>query len=149
MSARRTNPCPNRKRLRQRVQLLEQTVPSLTEQVRLLQEQLATAAKDSSTSSRPPSSDIVKPPKPTPPPGQARCAAGGQPGHPRHERAPFPPEQINGGGFEHTLDNCPHCGRAVPPPAGGPPLLPPEDPPPPPGGITAPRGPRALWPLCA
>src|SRR5215475_2172459 len=120
MSARRTNPCPNCKRLRQRVQLLEQTVTSLTEQVRLLQEQLATAAKDSSTSSRPPSSDIVKPPKPTPPPGQARCAAGGQPGHPRHERAPFPPEQINGGVFEHTLDSCPDCGRAVQPLAEAP-----------------------------
>ena len=120
MSTRRTNPCPNCKRLRQRVQVLEQTVTALTEQVHLLHEQRAAAAKDSSTSSKPPSSDIVKPPKPAPPPGQARCAAGGQPGHPRHERVPFSPEQINGGVLEHTLDCCPDCGHAVQPLAEAP-----------------------------
>ena len=55
-------------------------------------QQLAAARKDSSTSSKPPSSDIVKPPKPPPPEGQDRRRIGGQPGHPKHERAAFPPE---------------------------------------------------------
>jgi transposase len=34
---------------------------------------------------------------------------GGQPGHPKHEREPFPPEQVTH--FEeHLLDACPCCG---------------------------------------
>jgi transposase len=95
------------------VQTLQQTVSALTEQVRSLQEQLACARKDSSTSSKPPSSDIVKPPKPAPPPGQDKRSRGGQPGHPKHDRAAFPPEQVNGGTLHHTLDCCPDCGHAV------------------------------------
>jgi transposase len=76
-----------------------------------LQEELAAARKDSSTSSKPPSSDIVKPPKPDPPEGQERRHIGGQPGHPKHEREPFPPESINGGSFDYHLDVCPCCGH--------------------------------------
>jgi transposase len=59
--------------------------------VATLQEQLAAARKNSATSSKPPSSDIVKPPKPPPPEGQAQRKIGAQPGHPKHERDPFPP----------------------------------------------------------
>jgi transposase len=113
MDAAPTNPCPNCERLRQQVQALEKVVAVLTEQVRVLQEKLAAAGKNSSTSSKPPSSDIVKPPKPAPPPGQSKRSIGGQPGHPRHERAAFPPEQVNGGVFPHLLDCCPDCGGAV------------------------------------
>jgi transposase len=79
----------------------------LEEQVRQLQEKLAAAQKNSSTSSKPPSSDIVKPP----PAGGASSSrsAGGQPGHAKHERVPFPPEQVTH--FEeHVLDACPCCG---------------------------------------
>jgi transposase len=71
-----------------------------------LQEQLAAARKDSSTSSKPPSSDIVKPPKPQ---QQTPRSAGGQPGHPKHGRGPFPPEQVNLS-VEHPLHACPDCG---------------------------------------
>jgi transposase len=99
---------------------LQQALAVLTEQVRSLQEQLAALRKDSSTSSKPPSSDIVKPPKQAPPPGQDKRKIGGQPGHPRHLRAAFSPEQINGGSFEHTLSCCPECGHAVEPLAGPP-----------------------------
>jgi transposase len=113
MDAATTNPCPNCERLLQQVQTLEKAVSLLTEQVRLLQEKLATAGKNSSTSSKPPSSDIVKPPKPAPPLGQGKRRIGGQPGHAKHERASFPPEQINGGVFPHVLDCCPECGHAV------------------------------------
>src|SRR5690348_6652448 len=105
-------PCANCERLQKQVEVLQQAVTALTEQVRLLQERLAAAGKDSSNSSKPPSSDIVKPPKPTPPEGQAKRSIGGQPGHPRHQRAPFPPEHVNGGFFDHTPGCCPDCGAA-------------------------------------
>ena len=62
-----------------------------------------------------PSSDIVKPPRPPPPEGQDRRRIGGQPGHPKHERAAFPPEAINGGSFDHRLDCCPGCGHDLQP----------------------------------
>ena len=80
-----------------------------------LQVQLAAARKDSSTSSKPPSSDIVKPPKPEPPEGQERRRIGGQPGHPKHERAAFPPESINGALVDYRLDLCPCCGHYLQP----------------------------------
>ncbi len=75
-----------------------------------LREDLAAARKDSSTSSKPPSSDIVKP-KPALEDG-AKRSIGGQPGHPKHERQPFPAEQITH--FEeHALEVCPCCGGPV------------------------------------
>ncbi len=74
-----------------------------------VQAQLAAARKNSSTSSKPPSSDIVKPPKPSPPPQQGKRRIGGQPGHPKHERLPFLPEQVSQF-VEHALDACPCCG---------------------------------------
>src|SRR6476620_6474121 len=80
--------------------------------VALLQEQLAAARKDSSTSSKPPSSDLVKPPPPAPPPGQAKRRIGGQPGHPKHERALFPTQQITAS-TEHVLDACPCCAGSL------------------------------------
>ena len=82
-----------------------------------LQEQLAAARKNSSTSSKPPSSDIVKPPKPLAPDGQAQRKIGGQPGHPKHERDPFPPEAINAGSFDWYIDLCPRCGHGLEPAA--------------------------------
>jgi transposase len=82
--------------------------------VRRLQEQRAAARKGSSTSSKPPSSDLVKPPRPTPPSDDGPRAPGGQIGHPRHERAPFPPEQIQAS-FEYRVDACPDCGQALRP----------------------------------
>ena len=102
-------PCANCQRLQAQADALQAQVDPLLAEAASLREQLAVARKDSSTSSKPPSSDIVKPPKPEPPPGQDQRSIGGQPGHPRHERQPFPPEQV--GSFEeHTLDACPCCG---------------------------------------
>jgi len=62
-----------------------------------LEAELARLKKNSTTSSKPPSSDIVKPPRPAPSGGKGRRKRrrGGQPGHPRHTRPPFPPEQVN------------------------------------------------------
>src|SRR5271167_2423177 len=100
--------CSNCLRLQARVDALEAELAALKEVVAQLAQQLAAARKDSSTSSKPPSSDIVKPP-PSLPPGQDKRKRGGQPGHPKHERALFPPEQIDQF-FVHPLRGCPCCG---------------------------------------
>src|SRR3954451_309746 len=106
--------CTNCRRLQARVDALEAELAALKQIVAQLGQQLAAARKDASTSSKPPSSDIVKPPKP-PPEGQDRRHIGGQPGHPKHERAAFPPEAINAGTFDHRLDSCPGCGHDLRP----------------------------------
>jgi transposase len=101
---------------------LEHIVKTLTEEnqrlrqrIEHLERELAKAHKNSTTSSKPPSSDLVKPPKTpknTTTPGTRR--AGGQPGHPKHERTAFPPEQLDKI-HEYTLENCPCCGAALEP----------------------------------
>jgi transposase len=115
MRAQDTNHCPNCQRLQARVDALEAELAALKDVVAQLGQQLAAARKDSSTSSKPPSSDLVKPPKPPPPKGQEKRCIGGQPGHPKHERAAFPPEALNGGSFDHCLDSCPACGHDLHP----------------------------------
>jgi len=89
-----TTPCTNCRRLQARVDALTATVAELQAALAQVQAQLAAARKDSSTSSKPPSSDIVKPPKPPLPPGQDKRRRGGQPGHPKHERPLAPPELL-------------------------------------------------------
>src|SRR3954469_16190522 len=107
--------CTNCRRLQARVDALEAELAALKEVVAQLSRQLAAARKDSSTSSKPPSSDIVKPPKPPPPQGQDRRKIGGQPGHAKHERALVPPEMVNGGSHDYSLDLCPTCGHGLQP----------------------------------
>jgi transposase len=80
-----------------------------------LKAKLAAAQKNSSTSSKPPSSDIVKPPKPEPPPGQDKRKIGGQPGHPKHERTLFPPEQLTEPARHYVPEICPDCGHGLQP----------------------------------
>jgi transposase len=97
--------CPQCKELAARLAAAE------TEIARL-REQLAAAKKTSSTSSKPPSSDIVKPKLAGDGAGETKRKIGGQPGHPKHEREPFPPEQVTK--FElYPLDACPDCGGEV------------------------------------
>src|SRR5512144_1763061 len=115
MRAKDTVRCTNCRRLQARVDALEAELAALKQVVAQLGQQLAAARKDSSTSSKPPSSDIVKPPQPAPPEGQDRRRIGGQPGHPKDERAAFPPELINGGSFDYRLDLCPGCGQDLQP----------------------------------
>jgi transposase len=60
-----------------------------------LEQQIARLKKNSSNSSKPPSSDIVKPPKVTVTRKKGKRRKGAQPGHPRHERTPFTEEEID------------------------------------------------------
>jgi transposase len=105
--------CANCQRLQARLDALSATVAQPQATIARLEGQRASAHKDSSTSSKPPSSDLVKPPKPQPAQGQDQREIGGQPGHPKHERALFPPEQVNGGFHDHYLELCPACGHGL------------------------------------
>ena len=94
----RQRKCRNCERLAKRVAELERQLAAALARIEELERQLAAARKDSSTSSKPPSSDIVKPPRPTPKTRTGRRRKrrrGGQPGHPRHERTCFPPEEVD------------------------------------------------------
>lgn len=87
-------------------------IDALTLRVMQLERELAAARKNSSTSSKPPSGDITGPP-----PGSSRRRKrkrkiGGQPGHPKHERPPFGPDQVDRV-HDHTLNACPDCGGAL------------------------------------
>jgi len=81
------------RRQQARIAELEQLVARLTARVEDLSAQVARLSKNSSNSSKPPSSDIVKPPRPPGHAGNGRI--GGQPGHARHQRPPFAPDQID------------------------------------------------------
>ncbi len=100
-------------RLRQENEELRQENAPLREENTRLKQQLAAARKDSSTSSKPPSTDIVKPPKPPRTDGKKR-KRGGQPGHEQHLRTPFPAEAIDKIA-PYTLDRCPDCGGTLRP----------------------------------
>src|SRR5438552_13154560 len=78
-----------------------------------LEAQLAKAQKNSGNSSKPPSSDIVKPPQSDGNSTGKKRRRGGQPGHPRHERPAFTPEQLTAAPHEYTLDLCPDCGGTL------------------------------------
>ena len=95
---------------------LKALVAELRAQVARLSERIAKLSKNSSNSSKPPSSDIVKPPKPTSSiKGNSRKRKrkiGGQPGHAKHERPPFSPDQIDDV-REYRLNGCPDCGGAI------------------------------------
>jgi len=80
----------------------------LQERIAALEAELAKAKKNSSNSSKPPSSDLVKPPKPRREDGQKR-QRGGQPGHEQNLRPEFAPEAIDQT-VSYTLDRCPDCG---------------------------------------
>jgi transposase len=88
-----------------------QEVADLRAKVADLEARLAKSRKNSGNSSKPPSSDIVKPPRPK---GRRKRKLGGQPGHARHERPPFEPEQVDER-IDYALPQCPDCGGPVEP----------------------------------
>jgi len=94
--------------LRQENKELRAVMARLEERIVQLEAQLAKANKNSGNSSKPPSSDITKPPT-----GGGSSSSprkiGGQPGHPRHERPAFAPDQVDERQI-HGLKQCPDCG---------------------------------------
>lgn len=80
-------------------------IAELEAKVSDLQEQVARLLKNSSTSSKPPSSDIVKPPKPR---SSGSGTPGGQKGHHGFFRKLFPAERVDKI-LEHRLSQCPSC----------------------------------------
>jgi len=114
MRKRKANSCRNCQRLAQQLAALQARVARL-------EAQLAAARKDSSTSSKPPSSDIVKPPRAEPAPEGGPRAPGGQPGHAKHERPLFA-EELLAQTCDYRLDVCPACGGPLRP-SGAAPLV--------------------------
>ncbi|MDX1584833.1 MAG: IS66 family transposase [Thermoanaerobaculia bacterium] len=97
-------------KLEARLEEQSQRIEQQSQRISQLESELAKARKNSSTSSKPPSSDIVKPPGGSnPPKKKGKRKKGGQPGHPRHEREPFGPDEIDEV-HDHLLDCCPDCG---------------------------------------
>ena len=91
----------------------EAEIAGLRAQIVELQTTIAPLHKDSRNSTKPPSSDLVKPKtKEAQETGGKNRKIGGQKGHKKHERAPFPPKQVDTT-IEVTLDKCPICGRAL------------------------------------
>jgi transposase len=80
-----------------------------------VQELESRLAQNSTNSSRPPSSDppAAPPRPPTPPTGRRR---GGQPGHPPHQRALLPPEQVDQV-VAHWPTHCRRCAALLAPQA--------------------------------
>jgi transposase len=113
-SASRIEECPvepdREQAYRRRIATLEAQLAAALERIAELEAKIARLQKNSSNSSKPPSSDIVKPPKPAAPRGGGKI--GGQPGHERHERTAFSPEQIDRV-KNYTLQECPDCGGRV------------------------------------
>ena len=96
------------KSLETRLAQAMEIIAQLRERIGQLEGQLARSNKNSGNSSKPPSSDITKPP-PTAGGSSSPRKIGGQPGHPRHERKLFPPEQVDERQI-HVLKQCPDCG---------------------------------------
>jgi len=91
---------------------LEAKVAHLEKRNAELESELAKAKKNSGNSSKPPSSDIVKPPKPSAPHPGGKRNRGGQKGHAKFERPAFSSEEIDQF-HEHPLTVCPSCGGPV------------------------------------
>jgi len=101
--------------LRRQNAMLTEQVAMLIDQVATLIEQVARLSKNSSNSSKPPSSDIVKPPKPNNTGGPQR--QGGQPGHKGVARPLFRSDQIDRIEQLHPTA-CPCCYESTLEPTG-------------------------------
>lgn len=99
-------------RLRERNAHLRARVAELEAENARLLAQLAAARKHSGNSSKPPSSDLVKPPPKRRAKGKRR--RGGQPGHPRQERALLPPERVDHV-VPYQVERCPVHGTVLRP----------------------------------
>jgi transposase len=101
--------------LKQLLQRFEARLIEQDKRIGHLESELAKYKKNSSNSSKPPSSDIVKPPKENRANGERKT--GGQPGHQKHERSLFSSVDIV---HTHTLDTCPECNGILVPASNAP-----------------------------
>lgn len=85
-------------------------IDQLEARVVQLEAENARLKKNFSNSSKPPSSDIVKP-KPLQGKKRKRII-GGQPGHLKHKRTPFTPDELDAT-RDYTLNACPTCGGVL------------------------------------
>jgi transposase len=81
-------------RLMRRIESLLEKMQQLEAENLELKERIARLEKNSATSSKPPSSDIIHP-QPTAVVRKKKLKRGGQQGHPKHSRQPFPAEVID------------------------------------------------------
>jgi transposase len=90
--------------------VLEQAafIEKLRAKIAELEAKIAQLEKNSTTSSKPPSSDIVKPPKPKKD-KERRRKIGAQPGHKQHLRKSIAPELVDEV-IKLELTDCPDCG---------------------------------------
>jgi hypothetical protein len=82
----------------ERLKVIEKQQKEIDELKRLvkeLSEKIARLEKNSTNSSKPPSSDIIKASQPEAAANGQKRKQGAQKGHKKHERTPFPPEQID------------------------------------------------------
>jgi len=95
--------------------LLDQsaTVDNLQQQVEALKRRVAALSKNSRNSSKRPSSDDLTKPRPKRR-RKGKRKLGAQPGHPKHERPPFAPEEIDAV-HEYVPQFCPDCGGPLTP----------------------------------
>jgi len=96
-----------------RIAELEHRIAELEATIVRLETKIAQLTKNSGNSSKPPSSDIVQPPKPQQDRRRKR-KIGAQPGHSQHLRTPFPPEKVDHT-IELKLEACPKCGNKLKP----------------------------------
>ena len=103
------------KQLRSELQERDRIIATLLERIAFLEERIAVLEKNSRTSSKPPSSDIVKPPKDKPPVDpktkrKIKRKRGGQTGHKQNLRKPLAPELLDEI-VKLELTRCPDCGH--------------------------------------
>ena len=103
--------CAACRRLQQQLNTQDVQIAEQQRTIHQLQQQLAASRKDSSTSSKPPSSDIVKPGAASP--EDSARPAGGQLGHPKHERPLLPAERLSTPPVTYRAELCPDCGHGL------------------------------------
>ena len=91
---------------------LSNTIESQQEQIKVLEVKVAKLSKNSSNSSKRPSSDDITKPKSSKKKKKGKRKIGGQPGHDRHDRPLFAPEEI-GKVHHYILVSCPDCHGEV------------------------------------
>lgn len=111
MSTPAINSCPPRT-LEEAQQVIARQQEQIAELQRQVEELVAKLGSSSRNSSKPPSSDSPEQRSQRPKRKPSPRNRGGQPGHPRHERALFPPEQVNRVEQYFPTNQC-ECGGSV------------------------------------